>query len=373
MSEVLLKLPNEETFMRNTLHDEPEEFKSLSHTHGRNGYIIAPFAVSETSPLLIIPAKWEKLPLMPLSKRQKVNLYRKHCEADLERYGADFRKFHAKLADKTFKKIVLARRSTIYSDTPIEPEALFAQACLLYPGMFVSLFSSEKSGTWLIATPEKFISGEGSNYSTMALAGTMKAAKSTTSTPENKAGNDKQTPLWSEKNRAEQHYVEEYITDCIKQHTEEIAVNGPYTTQAGSLLHLRSDINFSTSTGSSIYDIAETLHPTPAVCGIPKAETMKFITDNESANRQYYSGFSGILNQDSATELFVSLRCMKISGCKYELYAGGGLLEESQEQAEWEETEAKMETMMSVLRSICGTQPNTLLTSDSASTTVVAF
>ena len=150
-------------------------------------------------------------------------------------------------------------------------------------------------------------------------------------------------------------------------------MNGPYTTQAGSLLHLRSDISFSTSTGSSIYDIAETLHPTPAVCGIPKAETMKFITDNESENRQYYSGFSGILNQNSATELFVSLRCMKISGCKYELYAGGGLLEESQEQAEWEETEAKMETMMSVLRSICGTQPTTLLTSDSASTTVAPF
>lgn len=358
MSEVVFKLPNEETIMRNTLHDEPEEFESLSQTHGRNGYIIAPFAVSESSPLLIIPAKWEKMPLIPLPKARKVNLYRKHCEADRERYGVDFKRFHAKLADKTFKKIVLARRSTVYSDTPIAPEALFAEACLLYPGMFVSLFSSEKSGTWLIATPEKFISGKGSKYSTMALAGTMRGVD---------------VPLWSEKNRAEQHYVEEYITDCIKQHTKEITVNGPYTAQAGSLLHLRSDISFCTSAGSGIYDITETLHPTPAVCGIPMAETMKFITDNESANRLYYSGFSGIFDQDSATELFVSLRCMKITGCKYELYAGGGLLEESREQAEWEETEAKMETMMSVLRSVSNTQTDIPLVSDSVSKTVSAL
>lgn len=373
MSEVLFKLPYEETIMRNTLHDEPEEFQSLSQTHGRSGYIIAPFAVSESSPLLIIPAKWEKVQLASLPKGQKANLYRKQCEADRERYGVDFRKFHAKLADKTFKKIVLARRSTIYSDAPIEPEALFAEACSLYPGMFVSLFSSERSGTWLIATPEKFISGKGNKYSTMALAGTIKATDPTASAREGKADNNTQATLWSEKNKAEQHYVEEYITDCIKQHTEDIAVNGPYTSQAGSLLHLRSDISFGTSGGSSIYDIAEALHPTPAVCGIPKAETMDFITDNESGNRQYYSGFSGILNQQGATDLFVSLRCMKISQCRYDLFAGGGLLEESREQAEWEETEAKMETMMSVLRSVCGTQPNILLHSDSAPTTAAAL
>ncbi len=366
MSDVLFKLPNEKTVMRNTLHDEPEEFMSLSHTHGRSGYVIAPFAVSESAPLLIIPAKWEKLPLLPLPEMAKVNLYRRHCEADRERYGVDFRKFHAKLTDKTFKKIVLARRSTIYSDVPIEPKALFAQACSLYPGMFVSLFSSEKSGTWLIATPEKFISGKGCKYSTMALAGTTKAPKTAMNTGEHMADNDIPTNLWSEKNRAEQHYVEEYITDCITRHTKDIAVNGPYTTKAGSLLHLRSDICFGTSADSCIYDIAETLHPTPAVCGIPKAEAMKFISDNESANRQYYSGFSGILNQDSTTELFVTLRCMKISGCKYELYAGGGLLEESREQSEWEETEAKMETMMSVLRSVGCIRSKTLLCSNSA-------
>ena len=81
---------------------------------------------------------------------------------------------------------------------------------------------------------------------------------------------------------------------------------------------------------------------------------LDFILSNERFPRQYYSGFVGPLLIEQSTHLYVSLRCMHICGSKYQLYAGGGLLPESIEEQEWQETEAKMKTMRSLLASRFG-------------------
>ena len=109
--------------------------------------------------------------------------------------------------------------------------------------------------------------------------------------------------------------------------------------------HLASDFFFSLKPGCNIGDVISTLHPTPAICGMPKAETYDFILANESSKRAYYSGFAGPLNCDEGTHLYVTLRCMEIGDGYCRLYAGGGLLSDSVEENEWLETEAKMETM----------------------------
>ena len=57
----------------------------------------------------------------------------------------------------------------------------------------------------------------------------------------------------------------------------------------------------------------------------------------------------GMLDPAAETHLYVSLRCMNIEGNRYHLYAGGGLLKDSQEEQEWQETEAKLETMRNIL------------------------
>jgi isochorismate synthase len=89
---------------------------------------------------------------------------------------------------------------------------------------------------------------------------------------------------------------------------------------------------------------------------MPKDATRDFIINNESGERNYYSGFSGLLDPNGDTRLFVTLRCMQIEGeseaTAYRLYAGGGLLKDSQCQAEWEETEAKMNTMRQLFKHI---------------------
>ena len=260
-------------------------------------------------------------------------------------YSIDFANEHSQLELDTFRKIVLARCADEETEEAIPPIQLFYKACMLYPRMFISLVSTPKSGCWLTATPEILLEGgrEG-QWRTIALAGTM------TLEGEQLQG-EGETLSWSTKNIQEQRFVATYIAECLEQFTRDFREEGPYTVRAANLVHLRSDFTFSLPDTSHIGDLLQALHPTPAVCGLPKREAFQFIIHNEYTPRRYYSGFMGMLDPEDQTHLYVSLRCMNIEGHCYHLYAGGGLMKDSTEELEWQETEAKLDTMRQVLMS----------------------
>jgi isochorismate synthase len=91
------------------------------------------------------------------------------------------------------------------------------------------------------------------------------------------------------------------------------------------------------------------LHPTPAVCGLPKEKAYRFIKENEGYDRNYYSGFVGMLNPLGKTDLYVNLRCLNYKVNELSLYAGSGLLSASELEDEWQETEKKLQTMKRLL------------------------
>ena len=199
----------------------------------------------------------------------------------------------------------------------------------------MTLFSAPQCGIWLVATPEVLLAREADRWRTMALAGTMPYAE--------------EIPQWSEKNVQEQAFVTQYIKNCIDRYSDDITVTGPYTTRAGNLVHLRTDFSFALADDVRIGNLLADLYPTPAVCGLPKQKAHHYILDNETCDRSYYSGFSGPLNLDGHTTMYVSLRCMRILDDRYRLYAGGGILPQSEEQQEWNETAAKMQAMLSLI------------------------
>ena len=120
--------------------------------------------------------------------------------------------------------------------------------------------------------------------------------------------------------------------------------------RAGRLVHLRSDFLFTLPDTGRLGELLNVLYPTPAVCGLPKDAARDFIRRNELAPRQYYSGFAGLLQPTGETHLYVSLRCMRLRGDDCTLFAGGGLLADSEMSTEWDETEAKMETMRVLIK-----------------------
>ena len=313
---------------------------AISQLSDRHGFVVAPFAISEETPLLLIspevvehyahPADIHELPEMS----SLAALDYTHEGDERSDYHIDFANFHARLRKGEFQKLVLSRSIAVKRDDDETVLSLFQKACACYPRMMIALTYTPQSGLWLAATPEILLGGEEGSWQTMALAGTMKY---------------EETQRWSDKNIQEQRYVATYIIRQLERFTSQYTEEGPRTTRAGHLAHLRSDFRFSLSSDTLLGDVLQALHPTPAVCGLPKEDAYRFILHQEHHQRRYYSGFMGplqlSLSAAEATHLFVNLRCMQIFSDGYRLYAGGGLLPDSVEEMEWQETETKLDTM----------------------------
>jgi isochorismate synthase len=92
------------------------------------------------------------------------------------------------------------------------------------------------------------------------------------------------------------------------------------------------------------------LHPTSAICGMPKNEAMTFLKQKEGFERQFFGGFLGPVNVDNLTALYVNLRCGQLQKDTMLLYAGAGVTIDSKPDREWEETEVKCETLERFIR-----------------------
>ena len=330
---------------------EPKEFLSCDALTGQQGFVMAPFAPSEKHPVVLIRADRVEEMETPEKLEDRMELgdfaqlgnfeqlgnfaqlgnFVPREKSALSDYHLDFSNFHAHLCDGSFQKLVLSRSIDILRNGAETPIQLFQRACDHYPRMMIALVYTPQSGLWLASTPEILLSGDGSRWQTIALAGTMKYDDDL---------------RWSDKNIQEQRYVATYIIHQLEQFTHDFTEEGPRTARAGHLAHLRSDFHFSLPDHTAIGALLQALHPTPAVCGLPKQDS---ILQHEHHDRSYYSGFMGPLFLNGQTNLFVTLRCMQLFANGYRLYAGGGLLKDSVEEQEWQETETKLDTMRHII------------------------
>jgi len=344
------RLPHLDSYVR--VEGSVQELYSCAELNGKSGYVVAPFDIRQNQPILLIhPDRVSVAPVPDAISRFTPVSHRPDAGDDTAQpaaerasrsrqsyYAIDFANFHAQLQQGTFRKIVLARCANEQSAPSTPPEQLFFRACHLYPRMFIALFYTPQSGLWLTATPEILLEGSGSQWRTIALAGTVKLEG-------DQLDSEGEGVAWGVKDIEEQRIVATYIAECLEQQATDFSESGPRTVRAANLVHLRSDFTFTLPDDRHLGSLVSKLHPTPAVCGLPKRETFQFIVRNEHSPRRYYSGFQGPLGISQSTHLYVSLRCMSIDDDGYHLYAGGGLLRDSVMQQEWQETEAKLETM----------------------------
>ena len=253
------------------------------------------------------------------------------------------------IANNELQKVVLSRTKTAQLPADFDVLLAFDKLCVAYPNAFVSLVYLPHLGQiWLGATPETLVSMDKNGiFKTVSLAGTQSAHGA--------AGEllTARQAQWTHKEIEEQALVSRYIIGCFKKiRVREYEEEGPKTVIAGNLMHLRTDYSVDTHAigfpemGSVMLEL---LHPTSAVCGTPKTAALAFIKTHEGYNRELYSGFLGPVNVEQETHLFVNLRCLKIENQTATLYAGGGVTEESVPEKEWQETELKCQTLLSVI------------------------
>lgn len=258
------------------------------------------------------------------------------------------------IEDQLFKKVVVSRTEKVVLEES-NPITLFKRLLSQYKTAFVYCWYHPSIGLWLGATPETLLSVVGNRFTTMSLAGTQ-AYK-----------NDAEV-VWQSKESEEQHLVTDFIVENLKPSVNNLNVGQTETIKAGSLLHLRTKI--SGLLNSNLKVIIEALHPTPAVCGLPRETTKAFILAEEDYNREFYTGFLGELNlkeeksrntnrrnvENNAytsiktiSNLYVNLRCMQLTDVATSIYVGGGITKDSNPEKEWEETVNKAVTMKKVL------------------------
>ncbi|MBC7922617.1 MAG: chorismate-binding protein [Ferruginibacter sp.] len=243
-----------------------------------------------------------------------------------------------------FQKVALSRSGHVALPADFDALRLFERLCRMYPRAFVSLVSVPGVGVWTGATPETLISVDRNGlFRTVSLAGTQPL----------RSGASVREAHWTHKEIEEQALVSRYIVNCFKKiRLREYEEEGPKTVVAGNLMHLRTDFRVDTQAvgfpqlGTVMLEL---LHPTSAVCGVPKVVAMDFIRQNEGYDRQFYSGFLGPVNVDRETHLFVNLRCLQLHRSTATVYAGAGITAESTPEKEWLETEAKCQTMLKAL------------------------
>ncbi|WP_178985456.1 chorismate-binding protein [Winogradskyella helgolandensis] len=322
-----------------------------------SGFVFAPFNIEEKS-VLFPKANCTYLEIECSDIETKTIIQTEILPNETERlqHTALVSKGINSIKNHDLQKVVLSRCETkSLQDT--NPITIFKRLFSTYKNAMVYCWFHPKVGLWIGATPELLFKVEAKRLTTIALAGTQ-------------AFNESESVKWANKETEEQQIVTDFITKQLEPYTKTMTVSEVETVKAGNLLHLKTRITSVLKDDTDLKSIIGALHPTPAVCGFPKAKAKDFILQNENYSREYYTGFLGELNLKQATtrntnrrniennaysvvktqsNFYVNLRCMQLKDSSAKIYVGGGITKDSIPEMEYEETVNKSKTIGSVL------------------------
>jgi isochorismate synthase len=315
--------------------------------YSETGFVFAPFDGKE---IVLIPENQSEIYISNFQVGELITKsntsFEPIGEESIIKFEALVQKGIDSIKEGGLKKVVLSRKEKV----KLEQFNLYSTILNLlysYPTAFTYCFYHPKVGLWLGAFSEQLLKKKAFSFYTMSVAGTQKIE-----------GN--KPVVWEDKEKQEQQIVTDFISDNLKNYASEIVISLPYTLKAGTVVHIKTDIQGILNSDTNLEQIVKILHPTPAVCGLPKEKARDFILEQEGYDREYYAGFLGELNKDfinleNNTDFFVNLRCMKIDKnpnsdlLQAHLFVGGGITKDSIPQKEWQETVNKSETIIKVL------------------------
>lgn len=230
------------------------------------------------------------------------------------------------------QKLVFARQKEVnfsnFENELVNLTQTFFNLSQQYQNAFCYFFI-ENGTCWMGAFSEllgKF-NKKTSIFETMSLAGTLPIEEQ-----------------WSEKEIQEQKPVTNYIQNFIENYSSEVEISETYDHISGNIKHLRTDFKAKIQK-ENLATIIDELHPTPAVCGIPKEFCKKAIENFEKFDRKFYAGYIKVETAENI-HFFVNLRCAEFFKNKANLFVGGGITAKSNPEIEWRETELKAQAIL---------------------------
>jgi len=331
---------------KNAVH----KLNSLSDLNNKKGFVFAPFYVCDNYPLVIIEPDIHLKGYQSIAGLQNTISSGKIPPAEqTEAEYCDISKVdYLKLLNKSidgiksgeFDKVIISRTISANISGEMTTGDLLIKLKEKLNSAFIYLVSLPGTGIWLGGTPELLLTKTNGAYRTVSLAGTV---------PLNGGGHEIE---WSSKMKIEQQIVTDFIAENLRSfQIKNYSQTGPLTEYAGNVAHLKTTIEFfGSKIDEQLIPFIEAIHPGPAVCGFPKESAQEYVLKNESHQREYYCGFLGNWKMGNELQLFVNIRCMKILANRAIIYVGGGITAGSTPESEWDETEHKAKSLLSVIK-----------------------
>ncbi len=252
----------------------------------------------------------------------------------------------AAIAQERLHKVVLARAEVRRFPAAPDPVAVLEALYRRHPEAYCFLYEPTPGVAFVGASPELLTRvGPKGRLATAALAGTAPRG----ATPQEDAALGKALRQ-SDKDRREHALVVEAIRRALEPLTLALEVpTSPRLRRLPQVQHLETPIQGTLRPGVGLLQVAEALHPTPALGGMPREAALRFIARHEPVPRGWYAAPLGILFPDGTGELAVGIRSALLLGERVVLYAGAGIVAGSDPDREWDETALKMTTMREAL------------------------
>lgn len=251
-----------------------------------------------------------------------------------------------RIDDGDLRKVVLAQALTATLEETIDLGEMLERLRSAYPTCYRFAIGGEgDSGTFFGAPPERLVSKRGETVETEALAGSGPRGETAA---EDEIHADRM--LADDKLRREHELVVEAICDQLESFVDSLSIDDRRVRRLANIQHLRTPISGTLAKGRHVLELAEALHPTPAVGGVPPDLAWETIRETESFDRGWYAGPVGWFDGNGDGEFAVGLRSAVASDDRVTLFAGNGIVADSDPEAEWEEVQLKFRPILEALR-----------------------
>ncbi len=245
-----------------------------------------------------------------------------------------------------YEKAVLASSQVLRADAPIAVGRALARLRAGYPDCHLFTMTSE-GATFIGASPELLVGLSGGQVRALGLAGSLRRGE----TPEEDERLGAEL-MASAKDRIEHETVVRAIRERLAPATDELlAPNAPRLRKLPNIQHLSTDITGRVRPGTDVLELAERLHPTPAVCGWPADVAREVIGRHEDFDRGWYAGPVGWVDGAGDGEFAVALRSAVVREDRAWLFAGNGIMGDSVPAAELAEVQLKFRPLAEALAS----------------------
>jgi salicylate biosynthesis isochorismate synthase/menaquinone-specific isochorismate synthase len=281
---------------------------------------------------------------LPLIDPAPAGRFRIASVAPPEHYEAAVARAVEEIRRGAFEKIVLAREVAVHAPADHDAAGVFGVLRAAFESCYV-FCAGRGDAAFIAASPELLVRREGLRASTVALAGSTR--RSADPAVDDHLG---EQLLRSAKDREEQEIVSRRIARALRPHSVWVAApDEPAIVKVANIQHLATPIRAQLTHPRSVVELAGLLHPTPAVGGEPHEPSARRIPALEGLDRGWYAGPVGWTDANEDGEFCVALRCALLRGREARLYAGVGVVRDSDPAAELAETEVKLGALLPVL------------------------